>query len=165
MCKFENHVTRNDVIMTSLPKTMENADVLETKQIIYYSKGIDESHPKMYILLNLSHYVKRYGHLSQILAFFAMPALQIWPCHVTQEANFEKKLFFPNSSINIGKICKLSGRKSLYFRSYQSKTSRRVENIPPPPPVLLGLINFIHIISCVILMRNYNLIHYLNARK
>ena len=23
MCKFENHVTRNDDIMTSLPKTME----------------------------------------------------------------------------------------------------------------------------------------------
>ena len=23
ICKFENHVTRNDVIMTSLPKTME----------------------------------------------------------------------------------------------------------------------------------------------
>ena len=24
ICKFENHVTRNDVIMMSLPKTMEN---------------------------------------------------------------------------------------------------------------------------------------------
>ena len=47
----------------------------------------------MYFLLNLSHYVKSFGHLSQILAFFMMPALQIWPCHVTQEANFEKKIF------------------------------------------------------------------------
>ena len=63
ICKFENHVKRNDVIMTSLPKTMKNADLCETKQIIYHSKGIDESYPKMYFLLNLSHYVKSYGHL------------------------------------------------------------------------------------------------------
>ena len=31
--KFENHMTRNDVIMTSLPKTMENADLRETNII------------------------------------------------------------------------------------------------------------------------------------
>ena len=47
----------------------------------------------MYFLLNLSHYVQSYGHLCQILAFLKMPALQIWPCHVTQEANF-KKIYF-----------------------------------------------------------------------
>ena len=46
ICKSENHVARNDVIMTSLPKTMENEDLRETKQIIYHSKGIDESYPK-----------------------------------------------------------------------------------------------------------------------
>ena len=34
----------------------------------------------MYFLFNLSQYVKSYGHLSQILAFFMIPALQIWPC-------------------------------------------------------------------------------------
>ena len=51
ICRFENHVTRNDVIMTSLPKRMENADLLKTKQIIYRSKGIDESYPKMYFFL------------------------------------------------------------------------------------------------------------------
>ena len=39
-------VTRNNVIMTSLQKTMENADLRETKQIIYHSKGTDESYPK-----------------------------------------------------------------------------------------------------------------------
>ena len=88
--------------MTSLPKTMKNADLGETKQVIYHSKVIDDSYPKMYFLLNLSHYVKSYGHLCQILAFLTMPALQIWLCHVTQEANFEKKLLFPNSAFNIG---------------------------------------------------------------
>ena len=94
-------MTRNDAIMTSLPKQWKNADLRETKQIIYHSKS-DESYPEnienkkvlMYVLLNLSHYVKSYGHLCQFWAFFTMPALQIWPCHVTQEANFEKILFF-----------------------------------------------------------------------
>ena len=52
-----------------------------------------------------------------------MPAPQIWPCHVTQEANFEKKFFPPNSAFNIGKSYKMSSRKALYFRSYQPKTS------------------------------------------
>ena len=89
----------------------------------------------MYFLLNLSHYVKSYGHLSQILAFFTMSALQIWPCHVIQEVNFEKVLFFPNSAFNIGNSCKISSRKALYFRSYQPKTSRGGET----PPVLLVL--------------------------
>ena len=64
----------------------------------------------MYFLLNLSNYVKSYGHLCQILAMFTMPALQIWPCHVTQEANFEKLLAFPNSAFNIRKRYKISSR-------------------------------------------------------
>ena len=62
----------------------------------------------MYFLLNLSHYVKSYGHLCQILAFFTMPTSQIRLCHVIQEANFEKKLVFPNSAFNIGKSYKIS---------------------------------------------------------
>ena len=46
--KFENHVTRNDVIIMSLPKPMENnADVRETSQIIYHWKGLDKSYSKM----------------------------------------------------------------------------------------------------------------------
>ena len=86
--------------MTSLPKTMEtmgNADLRETKQIIYHSKGIDKSYRKCTFLLNLSHYVKSCGHFCEILAFFTMPAHPIWSCHVTQEANFEKFLFCPKS--------------------------------------------------------------------
>ena len=71
---------------------------------------------------------------------FRMPALQIWPCHVTQEANFEKILFFPNSAFNIGKSCKISSRKALNFRSYQPETSRGGGGGGKhPPPVLLLL--------------------------
>ena len=58
---------------------------------------------------------------------FKMPALQIWPCHVTQEVNFEKILPFPNSAFNIRKSYKMSSRKALYFRSYQPKTLWGVE--------------------------------------
>ena len=32
--------------MTSLSKQWQNSDLHETKQIIYHSKGIDESYPK-----------------------------------------------------------------------------------------------------------------------
>ena len=55
--------------MTSLPKTMENADVQETSQIIYRLKGLDKSYPERYGLPNLSNFVRNYRHLSEILAF------------------------------------------------------------------------------------------------
>ena len=112
--------------MTSLPKQWQNSDLRETKQMIYHSKGIDESFSKMYLLLNLSHYVKSYWHFGQILAFLMMPIHQIWSCHMTQETNFKSLLFCPNSTfnINIGKSHKISGGQALYFRSYQPQTSR-----------------------------------------
>ena len=47
ICKFENHVARNDVITKNNRKQWENADLRRTKQNIYHSKGIDESYPKM----------------------------------------------------------------------------------------------------------------------
>ena len=48
---------------------MENADVRETSQVIYHSKGFDESYPTMQAASNLSAFVKSYGYLSEILAF------------------------------------------------------------------------------------------------
>ena len=53
--------------------------------------------------------------------FFTMPAHQIWSYHLTQEANFENFLFFPNSIFNIRKSHKISCGKALYFRSYEPK--------------------------------------------
>ena len=130
ICKFENHVTRNDVIMTSLPKQWKNADLRETKQIIHHSKGIDESCPKMYFLLNLSDYVKSYGHLCQILAFLTMPAPQIWPCHVTQEANFEKIYFFLILHLILGKVTKFLVEK-LSTSEVISQKPHGGKNTPP----------------------------------
>ena len=41
----------------------------------------------MQVLLNLSNFVKSYGHLSEILAFMASTH-KIWLDHVTPGANF-----------------------------------------------------------------------------
>ena len=65
-----------------------------------------------------------------------MPAPQIWPCHVTQEANFKKILFFANSAFNIRKVTKVLVEKL--------STSEVISQKPygawkTPPPVLLGL--------------------------
>ena len=56
--------------MTSLPKTMAKFRPPRNQQIIHRSKGIDKSYPKMCFLLNLSHIVKSYGHVCQILALY-----------------------------------------------------------------------------------------------
>ena len=57
---------------------------------------------------------------------------------VTQDTNFENLLFCPYSTFNIRKSHKISSRKAFYFRSYQPKTSRGVENTPSR--VRLGLV-------------------------
>ena len=68
--------------------------------------------------------------------YFMMPAHQIWSCHVTQEANFENFLFFPNSAFNIRKSYKISGRKLSTSEDIRPKTSRGMEN--RIPTVILG---------------------------
>ena len=67
-----------------------------------------------------------------------MPALQIWTCHVTQEANFEKNLLFLILHLILGKVAK--------FVVEKLSTSEVISQKPhggggkhPPPPVLLGL--------------------------
>ena len=39
--------------MTSLLKAMENSDLRETRQIIYHSRGNDESFPKNVIFIKI----------------------------------------------------------------------------------------------------------------
>ena len=69
---------------------MENADVRETSQLIYQSKGLDETCSKMYVLSNLSNFVKSYRHLSEIFAFLPHTSThEIWLNHVTPGSNFE----------------------------------------------------------------------------
>ena len=91
----------------------------------------------MYFLLNLSHYVKSYGHLCQILAFLTMPALQIWPSHVTQEANFEKNYFFLILHLILDKAAKSLAEKFSTAEVISQKP--HVESTPPPQCFNLGL--------------------------
>ena len=111
-------------------------DLLEIKQIIYQSKGIDESYPKMYFLLNLSYYVKRCGHLCQILAFFTMPAHQIGSYHMTQETNFKKFLFCLILHLIFGKVTKFLAEKLSTSEVIIQKPHRGWKTLPPVP---LGL--------------------------
>ena len=126
ICKFESSAITNDVIFKNNGKIRTSAKPNK----LYIVRKV------LIFLLNLSHCVKSYGHFCQILAFFTMPVHQIWSCHVTQEATFEKILLCPNCTFNIRKSHKISSGKALYFRSYQLKTSRGWRT--PPPPVTLG---------------------------
>ena len=101
------------------------------KQIIYQSKGTDDSYLKMYSLLNLSHYVKSCGHFCQILAFFydvRSPNVVISRDPRSKFRNFF--LFCLNSTFNIRKSYKISsGKRSLLQKlSAKNLTERRVEN-------------------------------------
>ena len=111
ICKFENHVTRNDVIMTSLPKQWKNADLRETKQIF------EPLCQKLWVFM--SNFGIFDDARSPNMAMSRDP-----------RSKFRKNLFFPNSAFNIRKSYKISSRKALYFRSYQPKTSRGEEYTP-----------------------------------
>ena len=93
----------------------------------------------MCFLLNLSHCDKSYGHFCQILALFLTPAHQIWSCHVTRDASFEKFLFCPNSTSNIKRSHKSSSGKAFYFRSYQKNLKGGGGPKPSPSPVPAGV--------------------------
>ena len=62
---------RNDVITKHYSKFLTSK---KQRQIIKPSKGFNKSYPKMFVLMNLSHYVKSNEHLCQILACFIMIA-------------------------------------------------------------------------------------------
>ena len=104
---------------------MENADLRETKQIIYYSKGIDESYPKNVLLIEfeplcqklwafMSNFRISYDARSPNMAMSRDP-----------RSKFRKQIDFPNSAFNIKKSYKISRRKALYFRSYRPKNLTR----------------------------------------
>ena len=84
-------------------KQWNNANVWETSQIIYHSKGLDESYPKMQVLSNLSNFAKSYGHLSEILAFYHISTYQIWLNHMTPSANFGNLQLSPYMALNFRK--------------------------------------------------------------
>ena len=102
-----NDITKNN------GKQWGDADLSETKQIIYHSKGIDDSYPKMYFLLNFSHYVKSCGHFCQILDFLWCPLTKyghvMWP----KKQMSKKCYFFLILDLILGKVKKFLVESSL----------------------------------------------------
>ena len=132
ICKFESHVIRNDVIMTSLPKQWKMRTSAKPNKLYIIGNVLMRAIQKCTFLLNLSHYIKSYGHLCQFLAFFTMPALQIWPCHVTQEANFKKIIFFLILHLILGKGTKFLVEKLSTSEVISQKPHGVCGKHPPP---------------------------------
>ena len=70
--------------------------------------------------------------ICQILAFLTMPALQIWPCHMTQEANFEKVYFFLILHLILDKAAKFLVEKLSTSEVISQKPHRGGGKHPPP---------------------------------
>ena len=90
----------------------------------------------MYFLLYLSHCVKSYGHLCQILACFTMPTHQIFLYQVTQVANLKNFYFGLILRLILGEVTKLLVEKL---------SSSEVINQTPPPRLMLFMIHFRHL--------------------
>ena len=68
---------------------------------------------------------------------FTMPALQIWPGHVTQEANFEKNYFFLFLHLILGKAAKFLVEKL----STSEVISQKPHGVETPPPLSAFRVN------------------------
>ena len=64
-----------------------------------------------------------------------MASPQIWPCHVTEVANFEKNLFFPILHLILGKLTKFLVEKL----STSEVISKNLTGSGKHSQVLLGL--------------------------
>ena len=124
ICKFENHVTRNDVITESNGKQWENTDLRRTKQNIYHSKRIWWELSKNVTFIEFELLCQM---LWAFMSSFTMTSHQIWSCHVTLAANFENFYVLPDSVLNSGKVTTF-GEIGSRTKKLQAKT-----------PVLIGL--------------------------
>ena len=124
ICKFENHVTRNDVIMTSLPKQWKVRTSAKPNKLYIIRKVLMRAIQKCTFYWNWVTMSKVMGIYVKFWHFLRCPLSKYG--HVTwpKKQISEKFYFFLNSAFNIGKSCKISSRKAFYFRSYQPKTSR-----------------------------------------
>ena len=76
--------------------------------------------------------------MSNFGIFLMIPGHQIWPCHVTQEANFEKFYFFLILHLILGKSAKFLVEKLSTLEVISQKPHGGVGG-KHPHPVLLGL--------------------------
>ena len=130
ICKFENHVTRNDIIMTSLPKTMEKCGLKPNKLYIirnvlmrtvqkctFYWIWATMS-KVMGIYVNFWHFLQcplsKYGHVT-------------WP-----KKQISKNLyFFPILHLILGKVTKFLVEKLSTSEAISQKPHGGCKTPPP----------------------------------
>ena len=123
----------NDVIMTSLPKTMTKIRTSATPDKLYIIRKDNKSYSKMCCLLNLSRCVKSYGHFCQILAFYDAHSLNMVMSRGPR-CSFQKFFYFVL-------ILYLIFEKVTKFLVEKLSTSEVISQKPhwkhpPPPPPL-----------------------------
>ena len=127
-------MTRNDVIMTSLPKNNRKMRTSAKPDKLHIIRKVLMRAIQNVLFIKFETLCQKLLAFMSIFGIFYDARSPIMAMSRTQEANFEKKLFFPNSAFNTRKSYKISSRKALYFRSYHPQTSRVGGKHPPPPP-------------------------------
>ena len=135
ICKFESHVTRNDVIMMSLPKTMENNGKCGPRrnQIKYISLERFWWEPfKNVIFIEFEPLCQ--SKVMGIYVKFTKTTRQIWWCHVTLASNFENFYLSHNSVLNFRKSYQIWEKLTQEQKRYGQKTNWGWKSL-----VLIGL--------------------------
>ena len=122
ICKSESHVTRNDVIMMPLPKTVEDNGKMRTS----------EEPNKIYIVgkvfMRATIFIEFEPLCQKLWAFyvkFTKTTHQIWSCHLTLASNSENFYFSPNSVLNFRKIYQILGKLAQEPKRYRQKRNWR----------------------------------------
>ena len=113
ICKFESLTITNDVITKTMAKFGPNKLYIIRKVLMRAIQNV--------LFIEFIPLCQKLWAFLSNFGLFRMSAHQISSCQVTQKANFENVLFYPNSTFNIRKSHKIFSGKALYFRSYQAK--------------------------------------------
>ena len=131
ICKFEHHVTRNDVIMMSLPKQWkqwENVDLRGTKKYISFKKFWWELSKNVTFI----EFEPLCQKLWAFMSSFTITAHQIWSCHMTLATNFDNFYFCLTLYEILGKLPN-SGEIGSRTKKLQGKKQNSVWKTPSPP--------------------------------
>ena len=123
-------MTRNDVIMMSLPKTMEDNGKMRTSaepnKIYIVGKVLMSAIKNVFFIEFEPLYQKLWAFFN-----FAKTIHQIWSCHVTLALNSENFYFPPNSVLNFRKSYQIWGKLAQEQKSYRQNTNWGWKTPPP----------------------------------
>ena len=142
-------MTRNDVIMMSLPKTMENngnngktRTLAEPNKLYIVQKFFMRAIQKCrfyWIWTTVSN-------VMGIYVKFTMTTHQIWSCHVTLASNSENFYFSPNSILNFRKSHQVWGKLTQEQKVTGKKQNSGWKTPPPPRAYRVNIITKFHLL-------------------